>query len=166
MQTKIKKRTINYEIIPVCLCGVIFIISLFCITFVLPISEIFIGIYYKNKIICNNSLIINVSDWLIIKGSVYIGSIIIHFICLYSGKNSLLYCITLPIVYVINLFLLTWLIIGSINFWRDCPLLEPKEINTFMWCSLIMGYIFLLNTIAVNNRYLEKKDKDKNNLLG
>jgi len=169
MNTQMKNRMetskiTNFEMIPVCLCGVILMLSLFCITLALPISEIYVGIYYKNKIICSNSLMVNISEWLIVKGSVYIVYIILNFICIYSSKNTLIQCITLPIIYILNLFLLIWLVIGSVNFWRDCPLLEPQEINTFMWCSLIFGYIFLFKTITVNNSYLEKKDKS--NLLG
>ena len=157
---------INYEMVPLYLCGGMCGLLLFCLLFGLPTSEIVMGLYFREKLVCNTPLFISISEWLVIKGSISVIGIIILFVCFFSAKNSLLYCLILPVVYIINLFLLIWVIVGSILFWRDCPNLEPKEVNTYMWFSLIFGYIFVCNTISVNNSIYEKNEKPKSALLG
>jgi hypothetical protein len=130
----------------------------------MPIAEITIGLMYKNEITCETNLFINISEWLIIKGSISIITVCILSISILLNKQSLCNCITGIIAYIFNIFVLSWLITGSILFWRDCNNLTPDIVNNFMWVSLIIGYISLINNINFVNRY-QPNSKNKKPLL-
>ena len=114
------------------------------IIFGIPITEIVIGFNYYDKNTCDAFL--DIGLWLIIKGFValIVGSCVgIYFYYHDTVRNNL--C-TLCLIKIINLINLGWLIVGSILFFKYCLDLEPKELNIFMWISLILGYLSLLNS--------------------
>ena len=131
------------------------------ILFTLPISEIYFGINYGDEVNCSTNIFnLSLKNWLIIKGSISILNIFSFATMVGCGNKS----ICNYIFYIINNIILTfniiWLIIGSIIFWAYCKNLEPVNINTLMYFSLILGYIGFLNQIAIlNNNFQTEKPK-------
>lgn len=117
------------------------------ICFGMPIFEIYLG--FTEIITCNTSMFVDLNDWLIIKGFTTLAIIICLFILSFMGKKSCLYYILMVICIFINIFLSIWLVIGSIIFWKDCINLEPKIVKDYMWFSLILGYITILNMTKI-----------------
>jgi len=122
---------------------------------ILPITEIYFGISYKEEIICDSS-IIPIYEWLIIKGILNIIFIILSIIVVISTDKSLLYCICMPIVILYQFFNFIWVVIGTVIFFRDCPSLEPVSINTLMYFSIIIGYFSVLNNNFISSYKKEK----------
>ncbi len=121
--------------------SMVFFCMLACLL-ALPISELTLAILYKDDIVCNSDLYVNIFEWLIIKSSVNIGLFLSFFILfILSNKETCCYNFMFAIYYIVSLFNLGWLVLGSILFWRDCYNLSPYAINMLMWVSLIMGYI-------------------------
>ena len=145
--------TTNLDKESVCLfiCTFLFIIFILCLLLGIPITQIYIGVQYSNEITCDGTVILPVSDWLIVQGSTTITLFLFISILFTCGKNSIGYYIMIISIYILNVFSLCWLVIGSINFWKDCPNLQPSGINTFMWVSLILGLFGLLNGLSVYN---------------
>lgn len=132
------------------------------ILFALPISEIYFGINYGDSVNCTSRTInLTLKNWLVIKGSLAIVNILTFSPMFLFNNKSLVYYIC----YIINsfflIFNLSWLIVGSIIFWVDCKNLEPANINTLMYFSLIFGYISYLNQIAFFNKNIENKKNEK-----
>jgi hypothetical protein len=130
----ISNKSLFCVLIPIILCLSIF-----------PIIELYFGIKYKDTFLCDTTININLSTWLIVKGSVSIFSTILIFLTILSDKNSLIYCIFSALVILYKIFLIIWLIIGSIIFWKDCTNLEENDLNIFMYFSLILGFLSFLH---------------------
>ena len=145
--------------IPICFycCGLCSATILCFLLFGWSSYEIFIGYWYKNEIICNSTMNITLSNWLIIKGSTFIITLLLAITYLNSGKTSLCKYISLTTLYIFNIFHLPWLIVGTILFWRDCPDVSPTIVNTTMWISLIYGYIYVLNNLLIHNKNTNTK---------
>lgn len=127
-------------------------VSLLLATFLaLPVTEIAMGAHYKDDVICDTS-VVPIPAWLIVKGSVSIFFIALLGIAAAASDNKGLVLLTEIPMYVIAMFSLAWLIVGSVAFWRDCKDLEPKSVNTLMWCSLIIGYVSLFLQISSNKK--------------
>ena len=120
-------------------------LSILCMTafiFALPVSELTLAIMYKNDIICNSDINVSIFEWLVIKSSINIALLLLFFILsIFNDKDICCYYFLFFIYYLVGIFNLVWLILGSILFWRDCYDLEPYTINILMWVSLIIGYI-------------------------
>ena len=121
----------------------IYLITLTCLL-ALPITEITFGIGFMNEVNCES--IVSIPIWLIVKGSVKTVSTIAGLSYHLMYIKSLCAYFLLFIHIVCNMFLLGWVILGSIIFWRDCIALEPKNVNTLMWFSLILEILFLLGS--------------------
>ena len=146
----------NYICVNIANCTLITCISLLLLMW--PASEIYMGYTYRDQITCTTTMFVTLSEWLIIKGSITIFSMFLILPMLLSNRNSICYgCIIIPI-YISYLTTFSWLIIGSIIFWRDCINTEPVVINAYMWVSLIFGYIAVLNSPKNN-------DNDQKNLI-
>ena len=59
-------------------------------------------------------------------------------------------------MYLCIVFILVWLAIGSILFWRDCIHLLPNIVNIYMWLSLISGFLSV-----ISSTYIFKINKKK-----
>lgn len=138
-----------------CWLSTSFILLYMCL-FLLPGSEIFMGFYFANDITCTTTLFISLSNWLVIKGFVSIFSIICTIPIVFSGKNSLCNSFFMFVLYIVNVFTVAWLIVGSIIFWRDCINTAPYVLNVYMWVSLILGYIVVVN--LGNEKYYDLKN--------
>ena len=121
----------------------IYMITLTCLL-ALPITEITFGIGFRNEVNCES--LVTIPLWLIVKGSVKTVSTIAGLSYHLMDIKSLCAYFLLFIHIVCNMFLLGWVILGSIIFWRDCIALEPKNVNTLMWFSLILEILFLLGS--------------------
>lgn len=113
---------------------------------ILPIFELVLYSIYKNKISNCSSEIMSIDTWIVIDGinGLMLGSmflsLMIFGICDLNASN-IFTKFAMFFVYIFSLFSFSWLIIGSVLFWRDCPSLEPKPINDLMYAVLILGYI-------------------------
>ena len=118
------------------LCSILFILL-----------EIYFGFYYLNTINCETTITyINIPLWLIVKGFLSIVNIILILLILEIKKKSLRFVFYI-FHYIINIFLIIWIIIGSIIYWKDCSYFKPYFINLFMGFSLISGYLSILYNI-------------------
>jgi hypothetical protein len=130
----------------------IYMITLTCLL-ALPLTEITFGIGFMNEVNCES--LVSIPLWLIVKGSVKTVSTIAGVSYYLMDVKSLCACFLIFIHIICNMFLLGWVILGSIIFWRDCPNLEPKNVNTLLWFSLILEIIFLLGS----RKSMERKKK-------
>ena len=144
----------NYELI---CAGFAAAILCFPIIFSLPIIEISYGFYYKDAITCNSFL--SISDWLRIKGFIFICYVIALLSSFAISNKNVVTCLCFPVITIFNIFILTWSVIGSVIFYRDCYNVKPESINVLMWISLIAGYFSILQ-IFISNK------NNQNPLLG
>ena len=124
----------------------------------LPIVEIIFGIKYLNKISCHSEINIPLDIWLLIKGCYTF--IIICCIGIYSlsGEKSIVKIFSLPFVYLLQLFHLIWVILGSIIFWNNCINSVTSELSILLYISLISGYMsFFSNSLLYNKTANNKK---------
>ena len=126
----------------------------------LPVVDILMGIKFRDDVVCDSS-IISIPVWLIVKGSISLFLISLHiirYVGIITKKFKKLVVVTVILIITMAFFLLVWLIVGSITFWRDCKDLNPESVNTLMWCTLIIGYISLLIVIIGSNKSNEDPD--------
>jgi len=116
----------------------------------LPIAELCIALIYKNEIICESEIGIDIVTWLVIKSIVTISTVLVISCFFMIGKDSPVFRLVYLIKIIIYIFNFSWLIVGSLIFWRDCYDLQPESVNTFMWISLILGYVNLLSYVNGN----------------
>lgn len=134
-------------------CFMLLTLFMLTIFLALPITDIYFGFYYLNDDICNPVINVSIPLWLLVKGAVKIFSSIIIIIYHLCKRNSLCANFTALLYIISNLFLLIWVIIGGITFVRDCYNLKPKELNTFMWITLVLEIIFILGSKKSLDRY-------------
>lgn len=132
-----------------CICFSSLLFISIIIAFCVPISEIIVGFFYYNKTTCYSFFDIGI--WFIIKGFITINFLICMSAYLYLSDNTRNNLCVNSTVAIFSLINFGWLIFGSILFWGYCSDLEPKEINIFMWFSLIFGYLTFLKSFLKNN---------------
>ena len=116
--------------------------------FIFPIIQVIYGILYINSVDCNS--FVDVSTWLIVNGCSGVFNGILFIITAYLSTKESKNIVGIMILIVINIFfMIVWLIIGSIMFWRDCEKDTPKHINTLMWITLILE-LFATSQIILN----------------
>jgi hypothetical protein len=125
---------------------------MFALFLALPITDLYFGLYYLNGDICDSS-IVSIPLWLLVKGATKMFSSIIIIIYHVCQHKSLCANITGVIYIIFTLFLTIWLIFGGIIFIKDCYNLKPKELNTFIWISLVLETIFILGSKKSLDRY-------------
>jgi hypothetical protein len=132
-----------------CICFSSLLFISIIIGFCVPISEIIVGFNFYNKTTCYSFF--DIGMWFIIKGFITINFLICISVYLYFNDNDIRsnLCINSTVAFF-SLINLIWLIFGSILFWGYCYNLEPKEINIFMWFSLIFGYLTFLKSFLNN----------------
>jgi hypothetical protein len=124
------------------------LISIFL--FIIPIIEIYIT--EKNKLdetFCDYIMNIGLVDWSIIKNilSILLSFIIILFISL--NKYDDLRDKIRNIIYIINILLLLWLIIGLDLLFRNCVLSLSSDIVFFNVCNILLGFVSIIITFYV-----------------
>jgi hypothetical protein len=125
-------------------CWILFIIFIFGLGFSIPIAEIVMAEKYNNQMICKNN-VISPYNWLIVDGlissMVYLSFVIMHAFAGSAIEDTCLYVSSVFISIFGGFFIMSWIIVGSVMFWRDCVHLKPKEINNFFWTILLMKII-------------------------
>jgi hypothetical protein len=127
-------------------CCIIFcamlVIAIFCLPFV--ICDLY---FAYNDISCqydSNPVGITLSTWLKTSGFVVTGYLILFLVLVqYSLNNECNKFLLNVIKYIFSGFLLAWIIVGSVIFWKY---LEPsgtcnKTISDYMWVRLIIGLV-------------------------
>ena len=122
----------------------------------IPMVEISFGFLYEKQNKCYDSLL-PLNEWLVIKGFITLISILCVSLSVLSDKQSFIYLIFSPIALILNLFTLLWLIIGSVNFFKYCVNLTETSLNTFMYISLISGYLCTLIMLSYENKTIDRK---------
>jgi hypothetical protein len=128
----------------------------FSIFAALPVTEIVMGAIHRNDITCETD-IVDISTWLIVKGAtgLFVVVFLVVAILAASTENEFFSCLAVsfvtPFVFAC-MFSFAWLIVGSVVFWRDCSHLEPRPVNTLMWCSLIIGYVSIYIQWTTSNK--------------
>lgn len=123
---------------------------------IMPTLEFFFATYYQSKTKCDKSLV-NLSVWLIIKAITSYLSIICLLLSILSDRQTLYYTVCSPISIILILFIIVWLIIGSVIFFKDCLNVEESDLNTFMYISLISGYITTCLMLSMENETVDRK---------
>ena len=121
-----------FVLIPIIICFSIF-----------PIVELYFGIKYDNTFLCESSVGITLTTWLIVKGTVSIISVFIIVLSYASDKDSLIYFISYLYVILYKIFLLGWLITGSIIFWKDCKNLKENDLYIRLFIFFTTKYQIL-----------------------
>lgn len=134
-------------------CFILLTLVMLTLFMALPITDIYFGVSYLKDDVCNTDINVSIPLWLLIKGVVKIISSIIIIIYHLCRRNSLCSNFTALLYIISNLFLLVWVTIGGITFVRDCYNLKPKELNTFMWITLVLEIIFVLGSKKSLDRY-------------
>ena len=116
-----------------------------------PISEIIIGVMYKDQLACDTELFINLDVWLITKGCVECFVILCLPLLLFSKNINILKCMIVIIVYLFNIFTVIWIISGSIIFFKDCSKKVPGNLYPYFIFILTFGYIGFINFYAQRN---------------
>lgn len=110
----------------------------FAIIYSFSIVQIVYASIYKNSV-CNSPINLSMSTWLKVSGSVELTTITFFLICLILKTKGLMMCV----LGISQIFSLTWLITGSILFWRDCPNIQPSDLNNLMWATLMIKYTLI-----------------------
>lgn len=147
MLTRDEERT-NKKYLLYFYSGAIFQIVIALYILVLPIIELYLGVTYT--ITCQNNNL-TMKYWLLCQGCLSI-LIVLCTICHHIVKTNIslknnvkIFIIMLLIVESINL------IAGSILFWRFCHSLTNEYVNTFMYFSIICGFISMVNIFLFVN---------------
>lgn len=99
---------------------------------------------------------IGIYKWLIVHGAIGIFevvNVIIYFVSSFLTETNVGVCswiTSLCLMIMIALFRFSWLIVGAVMFWRDCPNLYPSQMNDLMWATLIIGFIGLWSTVGTS----------------
>jgi hypothetical protein len=133
--------------------SILFVLSCFSI---FPIVQIVQGTYFNNMNCTDDLLSINI--WLIIIGSFEILQVFLSIINIFI-KNYILY----HIINLVHLFNFSWLITGSVIFFRDCNGLSTSD-NLLFYCTFIYGFSFVLVCTTSKHNYkniiIENDDKE------
>jgi len=115
----------------------------------LPIIQIVYS-YNNNPISCPaNTFPFDINVWLYVEAT---STLLMILNAIFMLSCSQVFVIT----HVIGSFFQTgWIIVGAIQFWRDCPSIEPQSVNILMWFTLIAG---LLRSLSSNGANLKKID--------
>lgn len=126
-----------------------------------PLYELCLGVLYKKEIEESNcsTLQFNLSTWLIVKSIATLLDIVIIGFCI-ACKNKI---IGVFLINVFRLFIFTWLIVGSIIFFRDCINIEPLIVNISLWVIIILGFLSIITT--KNNLFDDENDKKDNTIF-
>ena len=119
---------------------------------VLPFPIIQIVYSYNNPVVCDtNKFPFSINLWLYVESGFTISVFLYTVFILSLSKTKKIESHTL-IYNLAIVFQLAWLIVGSVQFWRDCPYIEPKSVNIIMWITLIFGFVRFIGNNGVINR--------------
>ena len=109
----------------------------------LPITQIIYS--YNNPVLCPaNTFPFDINFWLYVEAT---STLVMVFNAILMLSCSQVFVITHIIG---SIFQTGWIIVGCIQFWRDCPTIEPQSINILMWFTLIAGIMRSLSSNGGN----------------
>jgi hypothetical protein len=122
--------------------------------FILPFA--ICDLYYSyNQISCQNivspNMDLTIGIWLKVNGYLLLSILFIPVLIFFENKYIK---IIIPIIFVlVRIFVLSWLIVGAVLFWRD---IEPmnkcsKRVNSYIWVRLIIGLVTYFIELKSNN---------------
>jgi hypothetical protein len=147
------------------------LLTFFYVSLILPIVTLIMASSYKDDINYNFSTnsttsnskfnsIINFYQWMIAYGSIEFLFIILNIIlifskmCCYNLESVKTAYTQSSHIWIIFVFDLIWIIIGSIMLWKDCTHLQPYRIYLFVWFIIIFGYCKILLIPFFNHIYV------------
>ena len=160
---KQQNHCLNVFLLVLLILLVVFIIGCMLI---FPLMQLYYGVTYYNQLEHCSDLP-EPDVFLIVEGVVMFSEIITlivtsyasnvllsenppHMVEFWNFSCVLSYCLLI----LCCMFNIAWIIIGSVMFWRDCYHIQPKEINTMMWITLISGYV---SYVVIHNQTNKKK---------
>ncbi|ATZ81093.1 hypothetical protein BMW23_1049 [Bodo saltans virus] len=144
-------------------CGALLGILLSGLWLALPITQLVMQNMYADQMDCKS--FVPPRTWLIVEGVTSIVNVALLFFIIAGAltqKKVLILAAgiaSIPSIFL-SMFKFAWLIVGSVMFWRDCSNMNPTQINTLMWCSLIIGYVSLAFGIC-GRKSTQKNDDEK-----
>ena len=119
----------------------------------LPITQIVYS-YMNDPLVCpGNVFPFTVNTWLYIEAAttmtMFINWVLIQMAAIHISPTAYTTrgFIAMHVLWMV--FQTSWIIVGSIQFWRDCYTLQPVSVNILMWVTLIMG---IIRSVGNNNQ--------------
>jgi hypothetical protein len=142
--------------VKLCACGCSFIILLLIYSPFIVCDLYFGYTHISCQDIVSPHMDLTIGMWLKVNGYLLVSMLFVPlFFPFIDEKNK---CVTIS-AWVISrlsrIFVLSWLIVGAILFWRD---IEPlgkcdKSVNSYIWARLIMGIVaFIIALKSDNNK--------------
>ena len=125
----------------------ILLVPIFLVCLVLPCVQIGYAATYKDTISCGISTIISPYTWLLTSGitGLCLGILIIsttYIMIVNFGINTAFITVLSLLLIPCGLFSFSWIIIGSVMYWRDCAgTIQPTSVDSLIKASLIIAYI-------------------------
>jgi len=128
----------------------------------IPISEIFIGVFYNDLLNIDND-IINFDKWLIVNGSLAICTFVTIIFYTTSANKSFVKCTSVCLLYILNLVNLIWIIIGSYIFFSNYNYnkIQSGNLIIYLFVIFILSYLSVFQNVCINN---SRKNQTKQKL--
>jgi hypothetical protein len=137
-----------------CACGCsFFILLLIYLPFI--VCDLYFGYTHIScQDIVSSHMDLTIGTWLKVNGYLLVSMLFVPlFFPFIDEKNK---CVTISVWVISSLkriFVLSWLIVGAILFWRD---IEPlgkcdKSVNSYIWARLIMGICGFAISLKMEN---------------
>jgi hypothetical protein len=122
---------------------------MFCCQFIcsglclLPLPIVQLSFALDGPIVCtDNRFPFSINVWLLVEA---ITSIAMFFNVIMILSCDRIFAAT----YIMGaLFQLAWIIVGSLQFWSDCPNIQPSSVNILMWITVIFGIIRSFSSVS------------------
>jgi hypothetical protein len=143
-------------------CGFIIFSSFTLLYLVIPISEVVIGVFYKDLLNINND-IINFDKWLIVNGSLSICTSATIIFYSTSSNKSFVNCTSVCLLYIFNLANLIWIIIGTYIFFGNYNYNKIQSGNLIAYLFLIfaLSYLSVFQNVCINNNRKNQAKQQK-----
>lgn len=120
----------------------------------LPVTQIVYS-YSNDPVVCpGNTFPFTINLWLYVEAAtticMFMNWLMIQAAAIYISPKAYTTRGLIVIYTLAMIFQTSWIIVGAIQFWRDCYSLEPGSINILMWVTLILG---LLRSLGNNNNH-------------
>ena len=118
----------------------------------LPLTQIAYS-YSNDPLVCpGNAFPFSLNTWLYVEATtticMFINWIMIQMAAIHISPTAYTTRGLIGIYTLGMIFQTSWIIVGSVQFWRDCYNLQPGSVNILMWITLILG---LLRSLGNNN---------------
>jgi hypothetical protein len=119
----------------------------------LPITQIVYSSINEPLVCPGNLFPFTINTWLYIEAAttmaVFLNFVLIQMAAIHISPTAYTTRGLIAIQVLWLIFQTSWIIVGSIQFWRDCYTLEPVSVNILMWVTLILG---IIRSVGNNNQ--------------